>query len=139
MCSQTLRSLVAKAVLRDGSSSGINRTGKTPQGAKRLRRLTAGPTESVRPERKSTFIGINLLTHRKQRDMIIKVKEITEYSLWYKQELPASHLIDTKSLLTGQHLNDFIVQICTYSYAGRHALMSTRFFIGWTCGVVSFG
>jgi hypothetical protein len=36
-----------------GDSSGISGTGETPQGAKRTRRLTVRPVESVRLERKS--------------------------------------------------------------------------------------
>ena len=40
-----------------GDSWGISVTGETPQGAKRLRRLTARPPERVRLERKSTVAG----------------------------------------------------------------------------------
>ncbi|SUI98859.1 Uncharacterised protein [Sporosarcina pasteurii] len=57
-----------------GDSCGISRTGETPEGARRLRRLTAGPTESVRPERKSTLFVIGLfvkLTYdTKERNII---------------------------------------------------------------------
>ncbi|QBP39860.1 hypothetical protein E2636_01230 [Paenisporosarcina antarctica] len=43
-------------VVEGGDSSGISGTGETPQIAKRPRRLTARPAESVRLKRKSTIL-----------------------------------------------------------------------------------
>jgi len=43
-------------VVEGGDSSGISGTGETPQIAKRPRRLTARPVESVRLKRKSRNI-----------------------------------------------------------------------------------
>jgi hypothetical protein len=43
-------------VVEGGDSSGISGTGETPQIAKRPRRLTARPAESVRLKRKSSIL-----------------------------------------------------------------------------------
>ena len=55
-----------------GDSEGISVTGETPQGAKRLRRLTARPPERVRLERKSTVAGrplyVDYLSHSIQNE-----------------------------------------------------------------------
>lgn len=43
-------------IVAEGADSyGISGTGETPQGAKRLRRLTARPMESIRLKRKSPW------------------------------------------------------------------------------------
>ena len=52
----TRRKDIGRMTVRPISSSGISGTGETPQIAKRPRRLTARPAESVRLKRKSTIL-----------------------------------------------------------------------------------
>jgi len=52
--------LTSWIVVEGGDSSGNSGQGETPQIAKRVRRLTARPVESVRLKRKSTIL-MNLL------------------------------------------------------------------------------
>jgi len=48
--------LISWIVVESVDSSGISGTGETPQIAKRSRRLTARPAESVRLKRKTTIL-----------------------------------------------------------------------------------
>ena len=80
---------------KGGDSWGNSGTGETPQwseATEEAHRPPAGKRPPVAEINCTTILfKLFLLTMNKQDDRLNKVNE---YSLWYKKELPASHLID---------------------------------------------
>ncbi len=54
---------------------------------------------------------------------------MTEYSLWYKKRLPASHLFDALTLLTGQHMSERAVHFDVRTHTRVDKSNLSTFFI----------